>query len=604
MDTLVKPKLKVALYSRVSTDEQRDHGFSLAAQLELLRKYAADNHYEVSDEYVDGGFSGTTFERPAFQKLLEDAKQQKFQLILVYKVDRLFRNNKALLTISDELEKLGVSIRSITEPFDTSNYLGKFTLSLFGSIAQLERDTLLERSKMGRLRRAREGFYSGTQPTKFGYVYNKETRKLEINEPEAKSVRLIFKLYNQPDSSLVKVGRNLRRLGCKTKEGKNFDSPTLHDVLRDLTYTGTWYANRYSRGGKIKPREQWIEVPVPQIIPQHVFERTQGLLTARRNHSARNAKQKYMLQGLVKCGDCGSTVAGTADKSIQIKNGKKYGPYSRLFYRCTHFVKNRFEKLVSCRMRYVRSELLESLVWKEADRLLLHPEIIETLVEHKEELSERARKDAEQDLLHIDARQQGLLKEEQRILEAYRQSVISIEQLKEQIEKLRVEKEQLEKRKVELREALQHQNHNQELHHAINYLKNIRDGVNKYTLESKKRVLRLLDTAVTVNVSGGVDLLFVLPLTQPSQPAFQSALASASPAFSDDKHPQFLPHFELSKNTCWSSAGLTWGSWRGSWNSACGGLGVPSGLDCSSQGSVSLATVCSPGCRRRCCGRR
>jgi site-specific DNA recombinase len=146
--------IKVALYSRVSTEEQKEN-FSLAAQLELLRKHASDSKFEVFDEYVDDGFSGTSFERPQFQRLMDDSRQDKFQLILVYRVDRFFRNNKDLLNTVDELQGCGVSVRSITEPFDTSNYLGKFVLSLFGSIAELERNTFMERSKMGKLRRAR-----------------------------------------------------------------------------------------------------------------------------------------------------------------------------------------------------------------------------------------------------------------------------------------------------------------------------------------------------------------------------------------------------------------------------------------------------------------
>ena len=114
--------IKAALYARVSTEEQKEN-FSLASQLELLRKHAADNGYEIFDEYVDGGYSGTSFERPRFQKLMADARQGRVNLILVYKIDRFFRSNKDLLNVVYELEGMGVNIRSITEPFDTTNYL-------------------------------------------------------------------------------------------------------------------------------------------------------------------------------------------------------------------------------------------------------------------------------------------------------------------------------------------------------------------------------------------------------------------------------------------------------------------------------------------------
>ena len=118
-------KITVALYARVSTEEQKEN-FSLAAQIELLKKHASGNSYEIFSEYVDGGYSGTSYERPELQRLLVDAKQNKFNLILVYRVDRFFRSNKDLLNVVSELEGMGVNIRSITEPFDTTNYLGKF----------------------------------------------------------------------------------------------------------------------------------------------------------------------------------------------------------------------------------------------------------------------------------------------------------------------------------------------------------------------------------------------------------------------------------------------------------------------------------------------
>ena len=539
-------RTRVVLYTRVSTDEQRDHGFSLASQLEMLRKHASQNNYEIAGEYVDGGHSGTTSDRPEFQRMLHDASERKFTLILVYRVDRLFRNTKALLALTDDLEKLGISLRSITEPFDTSNYLGKFTLSLFGSIAQLERDTMLDRSKQGRLRRAREGYYSGTQPAKFGYNYSKVTRKLEINEKEADIVRFIFRLYCQPDASLVKVARTLRKLGSKTKEGKEFESSVLHEILKDETYTGKWYANRYSKGGKLKPREQWIVVKVPQIIPLEIFEEAGELLKTRRNHSTRNAKHKYLLQGMVKCGDCGNTVAGTADKQYQVKNGKSYGPYLKLYYRCTHFVKNRFEKVLRCRLRYVQAEVLETSVWNKIEKLLENPALIETAVQSKEALSAQGRKEIEQRIVYVSSRQQGLIGEEKRVLEAYRQNVISIEQLKEQVEEIRKEKERLERARQELTLSLNSSNGREEVNHAIDYLKKLREGFKKRTIESRKRLLHLLNAAVTVNVNGVADILCLLPRIPPVNPALQSAFSH----FSDAEKPDFLSHFESPSYTC------------------------------------------------------
>lgn len=502
--------IKAALYARVSTEEQKEN-FSLASQIELLRKHASDNNYEIFSEYVDGGYSGTSFERPEFQRLMNDAKQNKFGLIIVYKIDRFFRNNKDLLNVVYELEGIGVNIRSITEPFDTSNYLGKFVLSLFGSIAELERNTFLERSKTGKLRRYREGYYSGAQPAKFGFNYNKETRKLEINEKEAEAIRMIFSLYNQPDSSLVKVTRTLRKLGYKAKEGSLMREDVVHSVLRDFVYTGIWYANRFGKGGKLKPRDEWIEVKVPRVVNDDLFERTQHLLQTRRNYCERNAKYNYLLQGLVKCGDCGNTIAGTADKQFQVKNGKSFGPYFKLYYRCTHFAKNKYNKLVNCRLKYIQAQKLESAVWEKIEEILQNPELIEKAIQHETKIKTKSRGTLKQEIERIDMQQQGLEREEQRILEAYRQNIISIEQLKEQIGSIKKSKEDFEKTIQELRELLQQRDSSAEIRQAVDYVKKLKEGIDKFNHETKKKMLHLLNTRIKINISGIIDIFIHLP---------------------------------------------------------------------------------------------
>lgn len=370
MDTASTP---AAVYVRVSTEDQK-RNFSLAGQLDLLRKYAGNNRFDIYKEYSDAGFSGVNYERPAFRDLLREAEQRKFKTILVYRLDRLFRSTKDLLVVSEYFEKLGIGLRSITEPFDTSNYLGKFVLSLLGSIAQLERDIFIERSKLGRIRRAQEGYYCGAQPAKFGYKYNPETKKLEVDEKNSRAVEDAFRFYCEPCFSLKKVARKLNRLGCRTARGNLFRADSIYDILRDPIYIGKWYANRYTKKSKLKPEAEWIEVKVPSLIDNETFNRTQRLLEKRRGYSLPITKYQYLLQGLVRCGDCGEAVKGTADKQQPMKNGKKYGPYLTFYYRCTYFLKRVNGQKTSCRLRYIQAHILETTVWAKIEDLLLHPE--------------------------------------------------------------------------------------------------------------------------------------------------------------------------------------------------------------------------------------
>ncbi len=525
-----KVDIPVALYTRVSTEEQKEN-FSLAAQLELLRKYASDNGYLVFDEYVDGGYSGTSYDRPAFQKLLDDANKRKFKIVLVYKLDRFFRNNRALLTVADDLEKNGVGIKSITEPFDTSNHLGKFILSLFGSLAQLERDTFMERSKLGRLRRAREGYYSGTNPTKFGYIYNPETRKLEIHEKEAEAIKLVFRIYNEPDSSLVKVAKRLNEMGYKTKEGNTFTSDGIHDVVRDPIYTGRWYANRYGRKGKLKPREEWIEVQVPALISLAIFDKTQELLIARRNYTVRNVKYQYLLQGMVKCGDCGNSVSGTADRQFQVRNGKKYGPYFKLYYRCTHFVKNVYEKKVKCRLRYMQGERLETVVWNEVEKILEDPSLIAQAVDFEKEHGGQQKKQLDKELAKIELRQNSIQTEEQRILEAYRHNIITIAQLENEMNKIKEDREILKNKHNELSNLLAVQNNKIDIDEVIMCVKKVREGLQKFTYEAKKNILNFFQARIVAHITGIIDLFLTFPknLSEISFPSDSANVFSWSP---------------------------------------------------------------------------
>ena len=511
LDKLGTQKItRVALYARVSTEEQKEN-FSLAAQIELLRKHAKDNGYEIYDEYVDDGYSGVSSDRPQFQRLMEDSRQGRLQLILVYKVDRFFRKNLSLLSVVDELQKTGVSICSITEPFDTSNYLGKFVLSLFGSIAELERNTFMERSRMGKMRRAREGYYSGSSPTRFGYVYHKETKKIEINETEAEAVRLMYELYNQPDSSLVKVTKKLRALGYKTKEGHPMREDVVYDILRDTIYIGKWYANRHdSKTGKLRSREEWIEVKVPSIVSEVAFLKAQEYLGARRNCSERNVKYHYLLQGLVKCGDCGSTVAGTADKTLQASSSNRE-PYYKLYYRCTHFVKNKYEKLVRCRLRYIQAEKLEDTVWNKVEKLFQDPGLVADAIGNNDEINLKDRKTIEKEIKRITLLREGLAKEEQRILEAYRQNIISIGQLKEQMDSLRKNSEVLKNTSQDLTLKLNDSDRKTEIKQGIDYIEKIKEGIKKFNYETKKQVLRLFNTSVKVSINGMVDIDCVFP---------------------------------------------------------------------------------------------
>jgi len=176
--------IRVALYIRVSTDEQAREGYSLTTQREFLENYAKQQGWQVAypepgEIYEDDGFSAGSLMRPALQRFLRDARAKRFDLVLVYKLDRFSRKLKDLLTLIEDLESWGVGFKSATEPFDTTSSGGKLMLQQLGSFAEFERTRIAERVFPGMVRSVQEGNWHGARFAPYGYRYNKEKQLLE-----------------------------------------------------------------------------------------------------------------------------------------------------------------------------------------------------------------------------------------------------------------------------------------------------------------------------------------------------------------------------------------------------------------------------------------
>jgi site-specific DNA recombinase len=176
MSSLAPVPVRVACYARVSTEDQAERQ-TVAAQTDFLRRYCDLHALPVAGVYVDDGISGATplEDRPEGRRLLQDAESGAFTVVLVYRLDRLGRSLKTLLTAHERLDAAGVAIRSGTEPFDTASPIGRFLFSLLGSMAELERATIAERTTRGRDRVAAQGQYTGG-PVPLGYELDANRR--------------------------------------------------------------------------------------------------------------------------------------------------------------------------------------------------------------------------------------------------------------------------------------------------------------------------------------------------------------------------------------------------------------------------------------------
>lgn len=229
-------KIKVAIYIRVSTLDQAEEGYSLDAQERTLRKWAADKKYEVYDLYADRGISGKNIDRrPEMRRLLEDAKEQRFDLVLFWALSRFTRSVSDLYRIMEKFTRWNISLASYTEAFDTSTPMGRAMIGVVGVFAQLERELTSERVSAAIQERALKG--KPTCHEVLGYDYDKKTHNLYINEMEAEQVRFIFESY-LIYKNLSQVAEICREKGYTGKRGRMPSAYTMYRILVNAIYCG------------------------------------------------------------------------------------------------------------------------------------------------------------------------------------------------------------------------------------------------------------------------------------------------------------------------------------------------------------------------------
>ena len=182
------PETRVAIYTRVSTEDQAKEGFSLDAQRERLEAYCKARGWTIAKTYVDDGHSGRDTKRPAYQRMIEE--RGEWDTLLVIKMDRIHRNSRNFMEMMENLQGWGRNFVSATESFDTSTAMGRFVMDIIQRIAQLESEQIGERVYMGMSQKARTG--PGLLGFSIPLGFEVQEGRLTVNPAEAKLVREIF----------------------------------------------------------------------------------------------------------------------------------------------------------------------------------------------------------------------------------------------------------------------------------------------------------------------------------------------------------------------------------------------------------------------------
>jgi len=482
--------MKCAIYARVSTKEQAEK-YSISSQLDRLRSFAEKEGYQVYDEYIDEGYSGTSAERPALRRLLVDAGQGYLDMVLVYQIDRFFRDLRKVLNAVNELTTLGVSFRSITQPFDTSDPAGKFMFQQFASVAEFERNMIVERTNRGKLQSVKEGSYMGRAP--YGYYYDEKKKMIHPDKDEAEVVRLIFKLYNQSNTSMYKVADDLNRRGYKTGSGNDWSEPDLQKILSRKTYTGEW---EFHSSLEKKP----VVVKVPKIVDEETFFTAEELRKRRAKFAKRSTKENYLLAKLIYCGKCGEGMVGYTVFNSPKNDGRSY-------YRCKRRVYSK-----SCSMPYIRTERIDRLVWDEIKKVVKKPSLIREAVEQKNAEYERVQQDFRREVCNIDTKVEELQKQKQRVLQAYRRGKLDLDELGNQKQEIQEEENKLNQEREEIKLLVgSERDTRQNLLQLEEFAEKIQDRIDNLNFEQRRYIIELLVKKVLITSEGRVRIDCIVP---------------------------------------------------------------------------------------------
>jgi len=506
-----------AIYARVSSERQREEG-TVQSQLAGLRELAAERGLLVAEELVfcDEGFSGATLVRPALERLRDRAAEGSFEVLLCHTPDRLARRYAYQVLLLEELVRVGVEVIFARGGERSGTPEDELLRQFQGMIAEYERAQIRERTRRGKLHRARTGHQAVMAGAPYGYRFVRKTDLTEgyweIVDHEAEVVRAIFARYTEDGCSIADLARWLGEQGIPTRKGKHvWDRSTVWGMLRNPAYRGqaaygktkvqdrhgkptrTTRARGERRGRRQvrvdEPVENWMFIPVPPLVTDETFALAQERLARNAQFAKRNTRAPGPLQGLVVCRECGYSCYRTSVRTTKRKI---------VYYRCIGQDNWRHVGGRVCNSRPIRADELEPLVWGEVRRLLEEPELVRGEIDRRlaalrtEHPAARRREALERDLTRAAAAVE-------RLIEAYQEQLLSLDELRARMPTLRKRQSTLQAQLDSL---------DAELHDAETYLKladtlegfldRLADGLDHLNVTDQQRILRLVVREVLV----------------------------------------------------------------------------------------------------------
>lgn len=525
-----KKTSRVGIYARVSTEEQAEHGYSIDAQLDTLRKFCQQYGKVVVDEYVDRGVSGKEMtKRHELKRLLKDADDKKLDEILVWKLNRLSRKTKDLLEIVDRLSRNNVCFRSYSENFENETPAGRLTFQMLGVIGEFERNTIVENVKMGMKQRARTGKWNGGAALGYRSVeIDEPARKgkatvLEIVPEEAITVRKIFNLYAS-GRGFRSIANELNHEGHRTKKGNTFGTDSVREILSNPLYVGNIRYNRFE-GWSEKRRRGKNSKPIiaegkhEAIVDEVLWERVQALLAEKSKVSPRTFDGVSLLTGLIRCPECGTPMVASRTTNY-LKDGTKV---VRRYYSCGQF---RSKGSSVCRANSVNADYAEKYVIGRLKEVLSQPTLLKDIVDLVNDKRSNSIGPLKQELQIIDNKLKQLADKKKKVMDVYEMDAIDRETLVARMDELTAEEDALHSRKTEILCEL---NNGGEIHLSFEAARDLIVRLNELLEKSspgqKKTLLHLAIKEIIIGEGRKIQNI-VLNISERSQIAMNSEVPS------------------------------------------------------------------------------
>jgi site-specific DNA recombinase len=548
--------MRAALYARVSTERQ-ERFQTIDSQLAALRAWAAAGGHALADEHVfrDEGYSGGRLDRPGLDALRDAVRDGAVGIVAVLTPDRLARKYAYQVLLLEEFRRAGCEVAFLQHPIsDDPN--DQLLLQIQGAIAEYERAVLGERFRRGKLQKARDGHYQGgCAPYGYRYVPRQDAvpGHLVVDEREAELVRTLYGWLTDERTTIRQILKRLNAGPHFPRSGRHpWSASLVHHVLADPVYAGTAYANRYrfvpakkprsARGPRtgeatcrqLKPREQWIGIPVPAIIDTQTWDRAQAQLARNAALSFRNnTKHNYLLRCLMTCSSCGLAMFGRT----YIARGRQP---ERRYYMCHGKDCIMSARPAACPSRNVKADEIEAAVWGHVAELLASPD---RMMAQFDRFSAAAESGTTRDRAadqRLRARLDRVARADKRLLDAYQAGAISLAELSERRRHLHDERLLLERQQREADELRRQRVQAQAVRASLEaFCDRTRARLDAATFADKQAILQLVVERIIVG-DGRLEIRHVIPL-RPPQPGSDGPVQPDAQLRSDRVHAAPLP---------------------------------------------------------------